>query len=214
MASSSAPFMFLALTLLSSFLALTAANLSQDFDITWGDGRGKIMNNGDLLSLSLDKASGSGFQSKNEFLFVKIDMQLKLVHGNSAGTVTAYDVSSLLLYLYLFLKTINISNLCSFELMCLLIYIRTVILKRIGMGRDRLRVLGESEWRSLHPSHQCLQPRQGQQRATVLSLVWRTQLLIFTPIPSFGTPSALCTFTNSFYPCIFLSTHLVVFLFP
>ncbi|RZC52454.1 hypothetical protein C5167_020872 [Papaver somniferum] len=53
-----------------------------------------ILNNGQLLTLSLDKPSGSGFQSKNEYLFGKIDMQIKLVRGNSAGTVTAYYVST------------------------------------------------------------------------------------------------------------------------
>ncbi|XP_010676725.2 probable xyloglucan endotransglucosylase/hydrolase protein 23 [Beta vulgaris subsp. vulgaris] len=74
--------------------ALAAGNLNQNFDITWGDGRAKILNNGQLLTLSLDKASGSGFQSKNEYLFGKIDMQIKLVAGNSAGTVTAYYLSS------------------------------------------------------------------------------------------------------------------------
>lgn len=73
----------------------SASNFFQDFDITWGDGRAKILENGELLTLSLDKASGSGFQSKSEYLFGKIDMQLKLVPRNSAGTVTAYYVTSL-----------------------------------------------------------------------------------------------------------------------
>ncbi|KAL5713004.1 xyloglucan:xyloglucosyl transferase [Ranunculus cassubicifolius] len=97
--SSSCACFSLSLTLLVVLLASTlmivvAGNLNQDFEITWGDGRAKMLNNGELLTLSLDKASGSGFQSKNEYLFGKIDMQLKLVSGNSAGTVTAYYLSS------------------------------------------------------------------------------------------------------------------------
>ncbi|KAF5956618.1 hypothetical protein HYC85_003843 [Camellia sinensis] len=62
MATSSSPLPFLlimmSLLIISCWvLATSASNFYQDFDISWGDGRAKILNNGDLLTLSLDKPS-------------------------------------------------------------------------------------------------------------------------------------------------------------
>ena len=76
-----------------------AGDFRKDVDIIWGGDKAKILENGQAITLSLDKVSGSGFQSKAQFLFGKISMELKLVAGNSAGTVTSYYVRIFKTYL-------------------------------------------------------------------------------------------------------------------
>ncbi|MQM01646.1 hypothetical protein Taro_034405 [Colocasia esculenta] len=89
--------------MVASSLSMVAhgGSFYQDFDITWGDGRARVLDHGQLLTLSLDRFLGSGFQSKEEYLFGKVDMQIKLVPGNSAGTVAACYVSTPLCDCYL-----------------------------------------------------------------------------------------------------------------
>lgn len=65
------------------------ANITDNLDILWGNSKVVYDNTGQqCIALSLDHRSTSAFRSKRTYLFGRIDIEIKLVPGNSAGTVT------------------------------------------------------------------------------------------------------------------------------
>ncbi|KAF3325785.1 putative xyloglucan endotransglucosylase/hydrolase protein 6 [Carex littledalei] len=70
------------------------AYFARDFSVTWAGSHVKELNNGSSLQLLLDRSSGCGFASKNKFMFGRVSMKIKLIAGDSAGTVTAFYLNS------------------------------------------------------------------------------------------------------------------------
>ncbi|OIW08415.1 hypothetical protein TanjilG_03091 [Lupinus angustifolius] len=83
--------LFVCLVLLGVAMAVSS-KFDQLFQSTWASDH--LVHQGDFLKLKLDNHSGAAFGSKSKYMFGKVTIQLKLVEGDSAGTVTAFYMSS------------------------------------------------------------------------------------------------------------------------
>lgn len=77
---------------LMSFVSSSSSKFDELFQPSWA--LDHFSYEGEILKLKLDNYSGAGFSSKSKYLFGKVTAQLKLVEGDSAGTVTAFYMSS------------------------------------------------------------------------------------------------------------------------
>ncbi|GAY48801.1 hypothetical protein WN944_028579 [Citrus x changshan-huyou] len=73
---------------------VSTGDFNKDFFVTWSPSHVNTSADGKARSLKLDQESGAGFSSNQMFLFGQLDMQIKLVPGDSAGTVLGFYMAS------------------------------------------------------------------------------------------------------------------------
>ncbi|KAK4749452.1 hypothetical protein SAY87_026901 [Trapa incisa] len=89
-----APILVTALVLYPAVVSSRPASFLEDFHVTWADSHIRQLEGGRVIQLVLDRNSGCGFASKRQYLFGRVSMKIKLVSGDSAGTVTAFYMNS------------------------------------------------------------------------------------------------------------------------
>ena len=76
---------------------MAMASLHDDIEVVWGQDHSFFYvdrpGDNETLALCLDETHGSGFHTKQAYLYARFDVDLMLVPNNSAGTVTTLYVS-------------------------------------------------------------------------------------------------------------------------
>ncbi|KAG6545695.1 hypothetical protein Mapa_012880 [Marchantia paleacea] len=85
--------LFTAIMLLGSCFS-TSASFSDDFSIVWSQQNVVADDASSIVQLSLTPDAGAQFESKQSYLYGAFSVKLKLVEGESAGTVASYYVSA------------------------------------------------------------------------------------------------------------------------